>query len=370
MREEPDGNGRWTMNLAFLGIAKRLPGAAMVALLMAVVLLAAVSGLMAVPAASQETSCPNPDQAANHIVVKLKEGASEEAVDRMRAVNGEGQEQYLTLSKVWLVDLPTGLTVSEAVELYGSDRDVEYAEPDGSVSLEDPCPGGVPSLTRSLSDNADPVLTGKELVYTTIVRNDGTGTATDVEVHSSLSDPGSVSFIRAGFVSDPAGSDCQPDEALRVRCRFGDLGPGESATFELVVRPGRAGILSNTVEVGSANAGGYGFETSETTEVIADPRGCTISGTRGVDRLVGTPGRDVICGNRGDDTLIGGDGDDLIYGGRGSDVLSGGSGKDRLVGRFGNDTLRARDGVEGNDAAYGGPGRDRLSGDPNDIIRD
>jgi hypothetical protein len=91
-------------------------------------------------------------------------------------------------------------------------------------------------------------------------------------------------------------------------------------------------------------------------EFNSDPRGCTITGTPGNDRLRGTPGRDVICGGAGDDTITGGGGDDVIYGDAGNDRLTGagtlygGDGADRL-------TSGARGAV-----LAGGPGDDTLAG--------
>ena len=38
-------------------------------------------------------------------------------------------------------------------------------------------------------------------------------------------------------------------------------------------------------------------------EFNVQPRGCTITGTDGPDRLIGTPGADVICGLGGDDRI-------------------------------------------------------------------
>ncbi|HEV2874553.1 MAG TPA: glucoamylase family protein [Thermoleophilaceae bacterium] len=76
-------------------------------------------------------------------------------------------------------------------------------------------------------------------------------------------------------------------------------------------------------------------------EFGASPRGCTISGTPGADRLRGTSGRDVICAGEGDDRIDARGGDDAVFGDAGDDRLDGGSGDDTL---------------------YGGDGRDRLDG--------
>jgi Ca2+-binding RTX toxin-like protein len=50
-------------------------------------------------------------------------------------------------------------------------------------------------------------------------------------------------------------------------------------------------------------------------EFNSHPRGCTITGTPGDDRLNGTSGDDVMAGGPGDDHLSGGPGDDFPAGG-------------------------------------------------------
>lgn len=66
---------------------------------------------------------------------------------------------------------------------------------------------------------------------------------------------------------------------------------------------------------------------------------CSLSGTRGSDRLVGTSGEDVICGLGGDDTLIGRGGNDELLGQGGDDALKGGAGRDSCSGGRGSDRL-------------------------------
>jgi hypothetical protein len=96
-------------------------------------------------------------------------------------------------------------------------------------------------------------------------------------------------------------------------------------------------------------------------EFNAFPRGCTIEGTAGNDRLVGTAGDDVICGEGGDDIVSGGGGNDVVFGDGGDDVLSGDAGDDTVYGGTGDDRLAGGDGF---DVLSGGPGRDTLSGGP------
>jgi len=94
-------------------------------------------------------------------------------------------------------------------------------------------------------------------------------------------------------------------------------------------------------------------------EFNVQPRGCTITGTAGDDRLVGTGGDDVICALGGKDLVLAGGGDDVVFGDAGVDRLEGGAGADTLYGDDGDDRLEGQD---GDDVLAGGPGRDRLEG--------
>jgi RTX calcium-binding nonapeptide repeat (4 copies) len=78
-------------------------------------------------------------------------------------------------------------------------------------------------------------------------------------------------------------------------------------------------------------------------EFGASPRGCTITGTAGPDRLRGTSRGDVICAGEGEDRVEARGGDDAVFGDGGDDRVDGGAGDDTL---------------------YGGDGRDRLDGGP------
>jgi hypothetical protein len=95
------------------------------------------------------------------------------------------------------------------------------------------------------------------------------------------------------------------------------------------------------------------------------PRGCTITGTEGPDRLTGTRRDDVICGLGGDDTIRAGGGDDIVYGDAGADRADGGDGDDVLYGGDAPDRLR---GDRGRDILAGGPGPDTLTPDRHDHL--
>jgi hypothetical protein len=94
-------------------------------------------------------------------------------------------------------------------------------------------------------------------------------------------------------------------------------------------------------------------------EFNVQPRGCTITGTAGDDRLTGTAGDDVICALGGKDLILAGGGDDVLFGDAGDDRLEGGGGADTAYGGDGTDRLL---GGDGEDVLAGGPGTDRLEG--------
>ena len=62
------------------------------------------------------------------------------------------------------------------------------------------------------------------------------------------------------------------------------------------------------------------------------PRGCTITGTEGDDRLWGTWRDDVICGLGGDDEILAWGGDDAVFGDAGDDVVAAATAPTRCTG--------------------------------------
>jgi Putative glucoamylase/RTX calcium-binding nonapeptide repeat (4 copies)/Protein of unknown function (DUF3131) len=87
-------------------------------------------------------------------------------------------------------------------------------------------------------------------------------------------------------------------------------------------------------------------------EFGASPRGCTITGTPGADKLRGTRGDDVICAGEGDDRVEARSGDDAVFGDGGDDRIDGDGGDDTLYGGAGRDRL---DGGSGWDVTSEGP---------------
>jgi hypothetical protein len=101
-----------------------------------------------------------------------------------------------------------------------------------------------------------------------------------------------------------------------------------------------------------------------------DDRGQTpqrsLTGTEGVDIILGLGGDDVSFAKGGDDLLCGGSGNDLLYGEGGNDAIYPGSGNDIAEGGAGNDLIVEE---SGNNILAGGDGDDRITGGSgNDII--
>lgn len=88
--------------------------------------------------------------------------------------------------------------------------------------------------------------------------------------------------------------------------------------------------------------------------------GLHLSGSDGIDNIVGAEFGETLSGGDGRDTLSGRGGDDLVVGDGGNDFLSGNDGDDSILGGAGQDSL---DGNAGGDTLSGGAGNDRLRGD-------
>lgn len=137
-----------------------------------------------------------------------------------------------------------------------------------------------------------------------------------------------------------------------------------------------AGNLIVEYDDGTANLtilAGAGVDT------LKDPTGyvmtlieqttATVTGTTGMDVIVGYAGGQTLYGGLDEDVIFGGSGNDVIYGGSVANI---GADEDNLHGGAGNDTLyggTATDelfGDEGNDVLHGNGGSDTLSGGAGD----
>lgn len=232
-------------------------------------------------------------------------------------------------------------------------------------------PGDTADLRVVKSDSPDPATVGSDLTYTITVSNLGPQGATAVRLTDTL--PTGVDFVSATSTS----GNCDRN-GRRVICELGSLANAGEATVTIKVKPTKAGTLTNTATVESAEndpaaANNTDTETTtvrDATQPTATCRGLavTIRGTGGDDTIQGTPQRDIISAFGGNDTIYAYAGYDLICAGRGNDrvfagsfadrVLAGG-GSDRVLGRRGRDVLN---GMRGNDVLRGGRGFDRCRG--------
>lgn len=78
------------------------------------------------------------------ILVKPEAGVSQVSIERVEGLKGASVEEELPLADVLVVDLPAGVSVSEAVRLYEGSPNVEYAEPDYLISTAQSCPAPDP----------------------------------------------------------------------------------------------------------------------------------------------------------------------------------------------------------------------------------
>lgn len=89
--------------------------------------------------------------ASDRIIVKLEEGATRTDLEQINEENNASTEKDLPRSQVNVVDLPSDLSVEEAVDAYEASPDVEYAEPDFILK---------PSQTTLANDSDYPKLYG------------------------------------------------------------------------------------------------------------------------------------------------------------------------------------------------------------------
>lgn len=242
-----------------------------------------------------------------------------------------------------------------------------------AVSTAKTAPGDIADLGVTKADSPDPALVGSNVTYSIQVTNAGPQGATSVTVTDRL--PKHTNVVSA--TASVGGCVSKGD---KVTCELGNLAADATktnpVTVTIVVRPTKAGTITNSVSVDSPETDPVAAnDKAETTTQVIEPRtsscrgfAATVVGTPGADRLVGTGGPDVIAGLGGGDDISSGGGRDLICAGGGNDrVISGsaadrvfgGSGSDRLLGRGGPDLLA---GNPGNDVLAGGGGSDRLRG--------
>ncbi|MEJ6398544.1 tandem-95 repeat protein [Yoonia sp. 208BN28-4] len=133
-----------------------------------------------------------------------------------------------------------------------------------------------------------------------------------------------------------------------------EAGYGVAAAGAAVAAAGAYADVAATTAVKTSTFVGMFGEAIEGTLNDDD-----LSGTDGIDNIVGNSGNDDLSGGKSGDRLDGGDGNDFIQGNEGNDNLSGGRGDDFLNGGQGDDFV---DGQGGTDTAF--------VGDVDDIFKD
>jgi Ca2+-binding RTX toxin-like protein len=225
----------------------------------------------------------------------------------------------------------------------------------------------VPRLLTIAPNDADEIV-----VY---VKN--SGSAGSLQTHLAISLPAGITPL--GAPSFERGSGCSG--TTTIDCFLDYIPNGETTRVILEVRGTASGLqvvtasatadrdsdladnnASVTIQVGTPAAPPPVFPTPMPTA----PKGKTMNGSGGADRLTGTAFADVLNGRGGNDTLNGGKGNDRLDGGAGNDTVIGGPGLDRLFGGVANDIVRAQD--KQRDVIDCGAGRDQVYADRGDKV--
>jgi len=127
----------------------------------------------------------------------------------------------------------------------GSDNLVPNAN-GGIFVHDDRAAADLSDLSVTKSDSPDPVSKGAALTYSIVVTNNGSGSATGVQLTDSLT--ANVQFVSA---TSTAGSCSQTGGT--VACNLGDLSNGTNVTITIIVTPRRVGTLTNTAQVSSSS---------------------------------------------------------------------------------------------------------------------
>jgi uncharacterized repeat protein (TIGR01451 family) len=120
-------------------------------------------------------------------------------------------------------------------------------------------------LLLTMSDSPDPVSVGQPLAYTLIVVNSGPSRASGISLSDELPKTARLRSARTDH------GHCMTRRPRNVQCVLGELDSGDSADVTIVVRPTRAGTLTNTASVRAdqADPTAQNNQASEQTSVPA-----------------------------------------------------------------------------------------------------
>jgi uncharacterized repeat protein (TIGR01451 family) len=118
-------------------------------------------------------------------------------------------------------------------------------------------PSSGADLAITQSATPDPAGTGKDVMFTLTVTNNGSGAATGVNVSDTI--PAGSTFIWASPGCSPA--------AGTVSCNVGSLAVGAARTVKVVVRPTSAGTATNAASVAGAQSDANTANNSSTASV-------------------------------------------------------------------------------------------------------
>lgn len=102
----------------------------------AIVMMALLVGLGSGQEHAFSQSTGESTYALDHILVKPKASASEQDMVQIESINGTAQEETIPGMEVRIAEVPDGSTVQEMIDLYEASTDVEYAEPDHKLFLD------------------------------------------------------------------------------------------------------------------------------------------------------------------------------------------------------------------------------------------
>lgn len=120
----------------------------------------------------------------------------------------------------------------------------ERAYTDGYLEVDFP----EADLGVTVTDSADPVLTGRSVTYTIELANAGPDAATDVELTAIVSPPGGADWS----ISGSGGMSC--GQGSGVHCTEPTLGAGETRTVTVRASLGEPGTLATSAHARSATA--------------------------------------------------------------------------------------------------------------------